>query len=1020
MKKSLKLFYMLLPFVFAVSGCDSESSLPQEAATHSVERSVHENATPRVSHDAKPEVTADTGSPPGPEPHFYGRVKVLCIGINDYRYINAPLNEAEADALAFGETLKRDFGYEPRYLLGRDAKKSAIENEITEMGNSLGTNEALIIFFACHGISFERIQQVENIPVPTRVGYLLPNDADVQIENPQDPAWDAEAVNMRSLVDTVEALKADHVLLVADCCCSGFLTKRGSADIAEHISLLTDRSRTILAATTQHQTAAEGIFTKNVLGVLTRYSKNVEAASVADLFDEIHGPVIRESEREMRPQMSHVGEGDGEFVFFPLTISTGEVNVVKKEVAKARADGTSSETALASLSRGLLSGVVERANKRAGRWTNIKEVSAAMSAPNYWYGLNAAEKTNYWRAMRERFRKNAGWGDPLAMAGLHFCYSRGLGEADEQPNHEAAYHWALTADQVRGSSGIGKFLLGRCYKLGIGISQNDAAGRALYKESAKDGFILGALMDGQHSLRESPTAENAAKYIPILQEGVDAGIAYAAGMLGDVYATGRWGVRPDLLRAIKAYEEALSLGHVGVTLALFDAYSLGAPGYPAKDLPRAEAYLRDGAEAGVGDCQFFLGIELLQTPGFDRTLELTKDPTEAVRWLELAGQQKNVRALIVLAEQYAYGRDPNLGTDFKKARTFVEQAVALNSSLALVTQGNFYLGDFGVYEHDEEKALKCFEQAAALDDPVGCDMAGRLYYAGIGVVMPDKFRVTNAFHPKSHVAMHWYMRALKAGGNDHSEEQLKRFSGLIQREQQGVVTTPGFEPSFVLETWRQTFPATAKAFEERFLDRETIANNAARADDATRAGQDVPVVDTKAIGLRLQEEGHALLKSKNYRRAYEVLSESIALDPKNCYTFHLRGNASKQLGKMKDALADYNAAIEINPMESRFYVSRANLLWDMGDFVGMRRDAEKAVRLEPDYGKSHFLLGNAHFRIGNFDEAIAAYDTAVARGLNADIKPQAYHNRGVAWERKGEQSKAEQDFRRARQLGFGR
>jgi len=51
----------------------------------------------------------------------------------------------------------------------------------------------------------------------------------------------------------------------------------------------------------------------------------------------------------------------------------------------------------------------------------------------------------------------------------------------------------------------------------------------------------------------------------------------------------------------------------------------------------------------------------------------------------------------------------------------------------------------------------------------------------------------------------------------------------------------------------------------------------------------------------------------------------------------------------------------------------------------------------------------------NFDKAIADFNEAI----RLDPKdPQAYQNRGIAYEKKGEKAKAEEDFAQAKKLGY--
>ena len=102
---------------------------------------------------------------------FYDRVDVLCVGIDRYWSKGVPaLASAEADAKAFGSALREVYGYSPpRYLLGKDATKKAVEAVLDEYDRELGPGGSLVVYFACHGDSFEHARKDDPVPRPGRL-----------------------------------------------------------------------------------------------------------------------------------------------------------------------------------------------------------------------------------------------------------------------------------------------------------------------------------------------------------------------------------------------------------------------------------------------------------------------------------------------------------------------------------------------------------------------------------------------------------------------------------------------------------------------------------------------------------------------------------------------------------------------------------------------------------------------------------------------------------------------------------
>src|SRR5262245_7946474 len=187
--------------------------------------------------------------PSSVRPHIYNRVVAFCVGIDRYQSAGIPdLNHAEADARTFAETVHRLYGYDPVLLLGKAATREAFSAKLREVSEQLGERDVLILYFAGHGQVVER-------PSHGRDGFLIPYDArlDLKTDRTRSDIWSNEAIDMHRLVAQIDGMRAHHVVLIADACCSGFMTKRGTgfAGRPDYHMLLTEPSRTVLAASTE-------------------------------------------------------------------------------------------------------------------------------------------------------------------------------------------------------------------------------------------------------------------------------------------------------------------------------------------------------------------------------------------------------------------------------------------------------------------------------------------------------------------------------------------------------------------------------------------------------------------------------------------------------------------------------------------------------------------------------------------------------------------------------------------------
>jgi len=126
-----------------------------------------------------------------------------------------------------------------------------------------------------------------------------------------------------------------------------------------------------------------------------------------------------------------------------------------------------------------------------------------------------------------------------------------------------------------------------------------------------------------------------------------------------------------------------------------------------------------------------------------------------------------------------------------------------------------------------------------------------------------------------------------------------------------------------------------------------------------------------------------------------------------------RGTAYLMEGEAKQAIADYDRAIELRPDYALAYNNRGAAYASMGEYDLAIADFARTIEMRPDDAGGHFNRGASYFHQGESDLAIADFGRAIE--LTPDDAG-AYYSRGVAYRDKGECDLAIADYDRAIEL----
>ena len=142
-----------------------------------------------------------------------------------------------------------------------------------------------------------------------------------------------------------------------------------------------------------------------------------------------------------------------------------------------------------------------------------------------------------------------------------------------------------------------------------------------------------------------------------------------------------------------------------------------------------------------------------------------------------------------------------------------------------------------------------------------------------------------------------------------------------------------------------------------------------------------------------QDQINALINL--YHSGQMVETEQLCRDllkiyPQSLDTINVLGAALQGQGKLQEAVASYNKAIQIRPDYAEAYSNRGNVLKELGQLDEAVASYSKAIQIRPDYAEAYSNRGNALQELGQWHEAVASYNQAI------QIRPDyadAYSNR---------------------------
>ena len=230
----------------------------------------------------------------------FGNYYALVVGNNKYTKVT-PLITAENDARSVADVLQHDYGFTVNLML--NATRSQMLDALDSYRRTLEESDNLLIYYAGHGY----------LDTDSDRGYWIPVDADSNRR--------ANWLSNSDIADSVRAVRAIHVLVIADSCYSGTLIRGLSVEMTaldDFGRLAKKRARTALTSGGLEpvQDAGGGGHSIFAQAFLDSLQKNKGVVDMSQMFSDMRREVMLSSDQTPRyGDIRQAGHEGGDFIF---------------------------------------------------------------------------------------------------------------------------------------------------------------------------------------------------------------------------------------------------------------------------------------------------------------------------------------------------------------------------------------------------------------------------------------------------------------------------------------------------------------------------------------------------------------------------------------------------------------------------------------------------------------------------------------------------------------------------------
>ena len=171
----------------------------------------------------------------------------------------------------------------------------------------------------------------------------------------------------------------------------------------------------------------------------------------------------------------------------------------------------------------------------------------------------------------------------------------------------------------------------------------------------------------------------------------------------------------------------------------------------------------------------------------------------------------------------------------------------------------------------------------------------------------------------------------------------------------------------------------------------------------------------------VQNDNYFEVKKSDFERLFKFTPYDFVSEKKCIET----GDEKYNLKDYAGAISEYSKAIEINPIQHKYYISRANFKTWLNDWAGAKIDYSKALELittdhgysyRKENGEAEISASRAlcEFKLNNFSGAVEDCNNAIV--MNSSLA-EAWYRRGYAKIKLGQKESGCADLSKAVELG---